>query len=162
MRISPCEPDQPGGRGAAGFTLFELLVVIAIISLLATAIVPSFMRADPRFELRKSAHVVATHMRDARSRAILRNTESFVEIDVVRGLIRASGGTDTRFLPQGATAKLVIGQAGQQSAERGRIGFMPDGGSSGGYVGLRSGREEIDVNVDWLTGRVNVEEVASR
>ena len=40
----------------------------------------------------------------------------------------------------------------------GAIRFFPDGGSNGGRITLAAGERKYDVDVDWLTGRVAIQE----
>ena len=38
------------------------------------------------------------------------------------------------------------------------IRFFPDGSSTGGHISLIEGKTEYRVNVDWLTGRIAIED----
>ena len=44
------------------------------------------------------------------------------------------------------------------SDKRGAIRFYPDGSSTGGRITVSSGERKFLVDVDWLTGRVSIED----
>jgi general secretion pathway protein H len=52
--------------------------------------------------------------------------------------------------------KLLTAQTEVESDHRGSIRFYPDGSSTGGRITVSSGERQYLVDVDWLTGRVAI------
>ncbi len=140
---------------AKGFTLLELLVVLVLVVLAVTLIPPMLSRGVPGAELRAAARAVAGGLTEARSRAIARNTEVTLTVDVEARTF-AIGGGRPRSMPQALSLSLVTAQSEQLDEARGGIRFFPDGSSTGGRITLSRGERNYDVTVDWLTGRVSV------
>lgn len=135
---------------AGGFTLLELLVVLAILGLTVALAVPQFGRAMPGLELQASARAVAAELRAARGRAVARNDEFAVAIDVDN---RTVGN-----LAIDPAIGLSLYTAAEELIDRGagRIRFYPDGSSTGGRVRLVGGDRKYDVLIDWISGAVTI------
>jgi general secretion pathway protein H len=141
---------------ARGVTLLELLVVLAIMGLVAALAVPVLGPGVSTSDLKAAARQLAAGMRLARSEAMASRRETFVTIDVEgrRFLV----GTDTRAhpLPKDVEIQLFTAQKDLVSDKVGAIRFYPDGGSNGGRVTVGAGERKLEVDVDWLTGRVAI------
>ena len=68
------------------------------------------------------------------------------------------GVSEARRLPQDLDFKLYTAQSEVTSETRGSIRFYPDGSSTGGRITVSSGERKYLVDVDWLTGRVSIED----
>jgi general secretion pathway protein H len=132
------------GRDINGFTLIEMIVVLAILGLMLGLVVSHGPVHSQRLDLDATAQEIARSLRLARSRAIAQNrTVTWLPM---RGGYSLDGGPP-RTLP----ADVALTAAGA-------IGFAADGSSSGGLVTLRGGERQIAIALDWLTGRVAIEE----
>jgi general secretion pathway protein H len=115
-----------------------------------------------------SAREVAGLLREVRARAGNANRPQRVVADV--GLNRLwvdTAGTSERVVvvPRALRMSLITTGAEALSSVRGAILFFPDGSSTGGGVRLEPARlqgETIVVSVDWLTGRVAIEDGGTR
>jgi general secretion pathway protein H len=152
---------------AAGFSLIEMLVVRVIMGVLAgIAMLTGAGRSHA--ELMSSAREVAGLLREVRARAGNANRPQRVIADV--GLNRLwvdTADTSGRVVdvPRAFRMSLITTGTEALSAARGAILFFPDGSSTGGGVRLEPARlrgEKIVVSVDWLTGRVALEEGGTR
>jgi general secretion pathway protein H len=140
-------PNKGGLGGRSGFTLIETLVVLVILGV-ALSIVAGFVpRQHSTLDLATSADGLANTLRLARSRAIARQ-QPIVFAAVAGGHGYVLDGA-VRALP----AEVVMSMGGTSA-----IRFAPDGSSSGGTVVLAAGSLTRIVRVDWLTGRVGIEE----
>ena len=138
-----------------GFTLIELLAVLFILALVAAFVVPS-LGGGGLIELRSAARSLAAGLRHTRNRALNDNRSASLDLDVVKREFKLPGEQRVRKLPQRIEIKLFTARSEQQSEQRGAIRFFPDGSSTGGRITLSTAGARYLVNVDWLTGKVNV------
>lgn len=148
-------------RDSRGFSLLEIMVVL-VIAALAFTIVPVMISGTAlTTEIRGSVRQLASGLRAARSEAITRQVEGTVTLDLAERRFRVSGRSREGQLPdaEAAEIKLYTAQEELLDEDTGRIRFFPDGSSTGGHVSFMDERVEYRVNVDWLTGRVDIEEL---
>lgn len=154
-------------REALGFTLIELVIVLAILGMITALAVPYFGRGQESVSLRTSARDTATTFRTARGEAIRRGADIAVQVDLANRTLRVPGEKDREL---GRRLHLTLYTAEQEliSGNIGAIRFYPDGSATGGHLILSdrpisedtNGKDArtIKVSVDWLTGRIDVEE----
>lgn len=139
-----------------GFTLIELLVVMLIAGL-ALAVVPPMLSAGlPGLHARSAAQQLLFGLRSARGQAVAAGGEAALELDLERNRYRIG----TREVELGAGVELVLDTARSEigGAQRGGIRFFADGSSTGGRITVRGGARAWRLDVDWLTGRVALDE----
>jgi general secretion pathway protein H len=152
---------------AAGFSLLEMLVVLVIMGLLA-GIATLTGAGRSHAELMSAAREVAGLLREVRARAGNANRPQRVVADVELNRLWAdTPETSGRVVVVPRALRMSLSTTGAEalSAARGAILFFPDGSSTGGGVRLEPARlqgETIVVSVDWLTGRVALEEGGTR
>lgn len=142
--------------GARGFTLIEIMVVMAILALMLVLISPNFSTALPGVSLKAAARTLAGGLRHARSRAIARNEEVALAIDVETRRYAIVGGKTSGKLPGEGEIRLFTAQSELIDATSGTIRFFPDGGSTGGGITFIDGERRYRVLVDWLTGQTSI------
>lgn len=141
-----------GLRRMRGVTLIELLVVMLMLALAVSLVAP---RVSPALEgLSEQAEVrrVASVLRHARHRAVVHGETVAVVLDL----------EERRFLPSDGDPvawpeKLDIVVADNGVASR-TLEFYPDGGANGGLLTVAGERDQYRLQVDWLTGRVSIEQ----
>jgi len=142
----------------------ELLVVLALIAAVAALAPPLWSSAVPAAEHRAAARQVAQLLRTARTEAVARRVDVPVEFDLGQRLVRMAtpastpDGRRTVRVPEGIAIELVTTQAETVDERRAYVRFYPDGGSSGGRVTLRAGDRALRVDIDWLSGRIAIDE----
>jgi len=148
--------DAPGIAQTRGFTLIEMLAVIVLIAIAASVAAVS-LHGRSRGELQAAAQRVAAGLRDTRTRAMATGKPQWFSVDL-RAHSYVVPGRNPRGLPSDATVHVEsAAEAGDQSGIA-RIGYFPDGSSSGGNITLSEARRSARVDVDWLTGAVTVDE----
>jgi general secretion pathway protein H len=145
-------------RATRGFTLFELLVVMALVALVIVLVPPMIMRGFPAISLKSAAREVAAGLREARGRAIARNTEVAFTIDVDERVYRVGIDDTPRDLPEALDIALFTAQSELLDPAEGGIRFFADGSSTGGRVTVSYDAARYEIVVDWLTGHVAIRE----
>ena len=142
-----------------GFTLLELLVTLVLMTLLIT-VAPALLSGGTTTEMRGAARQLAAALRAARNQAVTRQQEAVLTLDLAQRSFSVSGFPRPRALPddQGIEVKLYTAQSELLDENRGQIRFFPDGSSTGGNIALLDQKVEYRVNVDWLTGRIVIED----
>ncbi|SRR5579885_1344344 len=141
---------------ASGFTLLEMLIVLVILASVATFALPNLSRTQTKARLQSAALELAAGLRKARGIAIGSGHTASFELDTATGAFRSGNAGPVLRLPQGIGALLITTTDEERSATEGSIRFFPDGSSTGGGVRLHSEDLQIDILVDWLTGRVAI------
>ena len=151
----------------SGFTLLEMLVVLAIAAALAALVPPVLSAVVPGTKARVAALDLASTLRDARNFAITSSQTIDVEFDFERSTYTVAGAT-VNDLPRGMeVAMLDFSGYGIEDhhtaralndAETYTLRFFSDGSSNGIRARLGNESSSYVVAVDWLLGRVTIEE----
>ena len=143
-----------------GFTLIEMVVVIVLIGL-AYALLPKLAFGGVSGpELKSNVRAVATGLRMTRDTAINSKREATLTLDLDAHVFRVQNDARVHKLNEKIDVKLYTSQADLVSEKIGSIRFFPDGSSNGGRVTVGAGGRDFAVDVDWLTGRVTISELA--
>jgi general secretion pathway protein H len=137
-----------------GFTLIEILVVLAIMGAVIGIGVMRGPVTNRGLQTRAAAGLLAQTLREARAQAIERSRIVNVAIDPVRRNFAADGGPVHIMAPDMQVAVLPPALKGPGDVRV--IRFAPDGSASGGGIVLGSGTRRVKIDIEWLTGRVQV------
>jgi len=143
-------------RNEFGFTLLELLVTMLIAVMAISVVAPRFSALIPGVEIKGEAHKVAALLRFARSRSIAEGDVISVAHIEEPLAIEVTGSPKLYSWPASITLELTR-ELGK-SDDLPEILFYPDGSSSGGFISLTSDGLSYRVAVDWLTGRVTIDD----
>ena len=142
-----------------GYTLVELLIVITLVVAISAFLAPMMLPSPARL-LQQAAGEVATTLRETRREARARQMRMRFSIDTADGRYGTLGISNTRVLPQDVQASLTTAESLLSGDATGGIDFFPDGSSSGGRIVLNTSDTGLQVDVEWLTGRIRIAEVA--
>lgn len=145
-------PILSGGRG---FTLLEMIVVVGILAVVATSASSGLSASIPGVRLRAETRMLADGLRAARRAAIQQQHEASVAVLPDRYI--SSDERYSHMLPPG-TRLALSDLAGHGRQPESRIRFFADGSSTGGRISLELGARHSGLTVDWLTGRVVVDD----
>jgi general secretion pathway protein H len=161
LRDAGAREARACGGAPGGFTLLELLVVL-VIAVALFAIVPAMLSGGlGAVQLRAAARELAAGLGQTRSLAIVAQREAVFRVDVDAHSYRVAGDAREYRLPQKVGVKLYTAQSELVSGSQGAIRFFPDGSSTGGRITVSYGGRALGVDVDWLTGRVQILEEGS-
>ncbi len=139
-----------------GVTLLELLIVLSIMAIIAGLVIPMFGAGVSSTALKSAARQVAAGLRLARSEAVATRHDMRVVLDLEHRTFQVEPDARIHALPRELEMKLYTAQSDLVSDRVGAIRFFPDGGSNGGRITLAAGERKYDVDIDWLTGRVAI------
>lgn len=146
-------PHPGAGTRVAGMSLLEMLLVVALIALVGLLTVGMFSRGTAGMQLRGAGKEMASQLRLARTQAIASGEPQRFIVTPARHHWQGAGGREGSVPPQLQMHFEGAAQL-QETAGEGVIEFHPDGGSSGGLIGLRQGNARWTIRVGWLTGEV--------
>ncbi|HVH32652.1 MAG TPA: GspH/FimT family pseudopilin [Tahibacter sp.] len=161
-------PRPAAARGAVpsrsaqrGFSLLELIAVLVLIGIAVTVASVSVSRSLGSAKIQAASRDLVAALRYTRGQAIVKGRQETLEVDLENMSYTAPGKSAVKF-PDKVEVKLLTAQSEQIHERAGRIRFYPDGSSTGGHVSVISGAREWRVNVGWLTGEVDLEELKER
>lgn len=151
--VDPALVEEP----VAGFTLIELTVVLVIMGLALALVVSRGVPVSPATEARAAAREIAGALRAARATALMTNRSQSFSLDLANHSYRWGEGAPAA-LPADLALGLLTSRDQVVADGLGSIRFDPDGGASGGRITIAGGGRIWWVGVDWISGRVSVEE----
>jgi general secretion pathway protein H len=133
-----------------GFTLFELLVVIVLIGVSVALVGFGVGKGMHSAGERRALSEVVQALRAARVQAIVTGQPAQTRFDLRNGRFQAPLQA-VRHLPDDMHVQLQTADGLGAAFE-----FYPDGGSSGGHLLLSRGDKHWRVDINWLTGNVQL------
>jgi general secretion pathway protein H len=135
-----------------------VIVVLALGALIYAVVLAAPLGKASAADLKAAARSLAAGLRTAQSTAMATRRDALLTIDMETREYITSGEQQVHTLPKSLELKLYTAQTEVTSERRGSIRFYPDGSSTGGRITVASGERRYLVDVDWLTGRVAINE----
>jgi len=139
-----------------GFTLLEMVIVMVIAAAAYAVMLSGPLGKASAADLKAAARTLASGLRQAQSTAMVTRRDSLLSLDLDAREYVLPGDSEPRKLPDNIDLKLYTAQSEVTSDKKGAIRFYPDGSSTGGRITVFSGPRKFLVDVDWLTGRVTI------
>jgi general secretion pathway protein H len=144
---------------AKGFTLVELLIVLVIMILGGSLVGPNISSGSDRAYLKAASRDLKSALRLARSQALNRQQQTTLILDLATNRYQInSEHAKSHQLKKSIELSLRTAQVDIDNDQQGRIRFFPDGSSSGGQITLSQGNLTLVVNINWLTGHIEINE----
>jgi general secretion pathway protein H len=153
--MSPAGSEGWSGAGSPGFTLFEVLLVMVVIAMTVAALSILYRSPSSGMQVKTTALIVASRLRDLRAAAMSTGSERSVTIDVGQRVIRFSDGHAPLQLNGSIAVAVTAADSEKSSPLTPGVRFFPNGSSTGAAINLRSERQAYEIRVNWLTGRVS-------
>ena len=141
-----------------GFTLIELLLVIVIIAMAVAVAAPNIGSGNQTARLNGAAREIASALRFARGHALTRRKESVFLINLENNTYQLTDKNKTYKIAKEIAVTLDAAQSQLIDENQGGIRFFPDGSSTGGRITLEIGENKRQLDVNWLTGQVEIED----
>lgn len=146
---------SPAERPAAGFTLLEVLIVIAILGLVLGLFASRGADRNNTLTLKGTGDALAEDLRITRTAAIVTGREARLSITATPPGWTRPNATAVQ-LPADLTIAVASARAFGAATTDDALRFEPDGSSTGAAITLSQGTHRLEIDVDWLTGRVSV------
>jgi general secretion pathway protein H len=143
-------------NSSGGFSLLELMLVLLLLGLAYGLTGPMLSEGSVGLDMKSAARQLAAGLRKARSVAVTERRESIVSLNVEARTFSVTGDPKVYALPKRLDFKLFTAQSEVVREQVGNIRFFADGSSTGGRITLGTGENKLEVDVDWLTGRVKI------
>lgn len=141
---------------AQGFTLVEMLLVITI-SIMAMAVVsPNLSSGNQSSILKSAGRDIASALRYARGKALTTQKEAVVTLNLEENSYQVTGRDKQFKLKEEIDITLSVAQTEQDGVGSGSVRFFADGSSSGGKITLELGEFKQIIDINWLTGQVEL------
>jgi general secretion pathway protein H len=143
-------------RSQRGFTLLEVIIVLVMGAIIYAVLLSGPLGKASAADLKAAARSLASGLRTAQSTAMATRRDALLTVDMESREYITTGEREVRKLPTNIDLKLYTAQTEVTSERQGSIRFYPDGSSTGGRITVASGERKYFVDVDWLTGRVAI------
>ncbi|MCB1762488.1 MAG: GspH/FimT family protein [Gammaproteobacteria bacterium] len=157
-RIFHCNTRQPASL--AGFSLVELLVVLVLLVAALAIAPPYFKKGISSAELKSSVRLIAAGLRSAQAQALARKQEAVFILDVEKQQFSIGNDGRSNNLPDALQLRLKTAESEQISDVIGGIRFFPDGSSTGGSITVTGDAGAQRVSIDWITGKVTIDDAS--
>jgi general secretion pathway protein H len=133
-----------------------MVVVLFILGLVYALAGPMLGDGVTGLDMKSAARQLAAGLRKARSVAVTERAEAILILDVEGRKFSVSNDAKTYDLPKKLDYTLFTAQSEVSQEKIGSIRFFPDGSSTGGRITVSAGEARQAVDVDWVTGRVQI------
>lgn len=141
-----------------GFTLIEVIVVLMVIVVGFGVISRRINTGNHGTKLQLVTRDIASALRYAQSQALLNQKPIAVDISLKDNSYSLSNQQKQFSFNQEITVSLVIAEEEYTDEQVGSIRFFPDGSSTGGRIKLEWGSQMTQIDVNWITGQVTINE----
>jgi general secretion pathway protein H len=151
LRLSPCALRQ------YGFTLLELIVVLFIVVLGFSVVGINLSSGNDSTETKAAARDIVSALRYARGQALMSHQETTVALNLAENTYTVSGRDKVYIIPNTIEVTVVTAQSELAGEGLGNIRFFADGSSTGGRITLERGNTAWQIDINWLTGQIELE-----
>jgi general secretion pathway protein H len=143
-------------RKHQGFSLIEMTLVLFIMIIGLGIVIPNISSGFGSTQLKGVARDFASALRYARGQALISHQQTLVTIDLDNKTYQVSNRKKIFQIPDEIKLKLLTAQSELNGDGVGSIRFFPDGSSTGGRITLESNEIQWLVDINWLTGHIQI------
>ena len=142
-------------KAQRGVVLLDVVAALAIVGLAAFVLMPRPRSSIGAAELSAEAVRVSGEFRRGRAKALTTGSVADVTVDPGTNRIQVDGA-DPISIREGVAMNWVTSDRCPIQGGTRALRFLADGRSCGGVMTLSASGREIELRVDWLTGRVEM------
>lgn len=109
-------------------------------------------------QLQGAARDLVSALRYAHGHALMSHMETTVDIDLNENSYTLSNRDKVYTIPESIEVTLVTAQSQLTGDQQGSIRFFADGSSTGGRITLERGEAKWQIDINWLTGQIELEQ----
>ena len=143
--------------GVKGFTLLELTVVLFVVVLGFSVIGLNLSSGSDSTEIKAAARDIVSALRYARGQALMRRQETTLALDLNDNSYTVSGKDRLYQIPKTIDVTVVTAQTELSGQGAANIRFFADGSSTGGRITLERDPTAWKIDINWLTGQIELE-----
>ncbi len=150
---------RTGGNAIArgkGFSLMEILIVLVIAVIVMAVVAPRFSSRTSSARFAGISKEIASGLRFARMKAVTDQKPSEFIVNLEQHHYQISGIEKTYSIPEDLEISVYTAASQVVGEEQGSIVFFPDGSSSGGRIDLSGNGRKRAIDVNGLTGLVEI------
>lgn len=141
----------------SGFTLLELMIVLAIMVLGFAAVAVNFSSGNDSMAIKAAARDLTSGLRYMRSQAMISHTQATLDFNLSNNSYSLTGQNKIYEIPE--NIDVTVSTAKDELHDGiAHLRFFPDGSSIGGRIKLEKNKLAQEININWLTGHVTLEE----
>ena len=144
-------------RSNAGFTLLELIIVLGIMVLGFGAVAVNMSAGNDSMTLKAAARDLASGLRFVRSQAMISHTQATLDFDLSENSYTLTGQNKQYHVDENIDVTISTAKEDLNDGVA-KLRFFPDGSSIGGRITIEKNHHQQQININWLTGHVSVEE----
>ena len=140
-----------------GFALLELTVVLFVVVLGFSVIGLNLASGNDSTEIKAAARDIVSALRFARGHALMTRQEATLTLDLTGNTYTVSGRDKLYQIPEAIDLTVVTAQTELSGEGEASIRFFPDGSATGGRITLERGKAAWKIDINWLTGQIELE-----
>ena len=144
-------------HSSKGFTLLELLLVLVVVIMGFSVIGLNISSGNDATEHQSTARDLVSALRFAKGQALISHKETTVDLDLNENTYTVSDRDKVFAIPDTIALTVVTAQDEMTGKGLASIRFFPDGSSSGGRIKLERSAVTWQIDINWLTGQVELE-----
>lgn len=148
-------------KSIRGFTLLELIIVL-LVSVLGFAVVGgNISSGNQSTRLQAAARDIASALRYAHGQALMSRQPVSVTVNLDDNSYSIGNRGKTYRLDRQIAVSVTVAEEEFTEGRQASIRFFGDGSSTGGRIILEWGKQLRRIDVNWITGAVEIHDVAA-
>lgn len=140
-----------------GFTLLELMVVLFIMVLGFSIVGINLSSGNNATKHQRAARDIVSALRYARGMALMTHKEIAVTFNLNDNSYTVNHRDKVYTIPETIKVTVTTTKSQLTGQNQGSIRFFADGSSTGGRVSLKQGESVWQIDINWLTGQIELE-----
>jgi general secretion pathway protein H len=138
-----------------GFMLLDMTLALALLLILFAIVWPSAGRGTSKAQQAATALSIVSIFRADRTAAALQGVPKGTQVDLEKRTVTSAAGPRVA-VPEDLSMEILTGSSCSRGGRQFIIVFAPDGSSCGASLFLVKGSSSYMIQVNWLSGMIDV------